>query len=325
MKIHIIISLTALLCMYCAEWAKSHPVEDSHVTVAIKKGDTTVEIDLDEASEEKSLGSSPDTAADSCSQIAEMESCSKSGYYWVKVPEGPVGVYCEMKPPFQRNGGWMRVAAINMTQKDSQCPHGLELLIIPRRMCRRPLATSGCSSVIFSTRGIRYSKVCGKVIGYQYDSPDAFAPYINNPSLTIDDRYVDGISITHGRYPRKHIWTLAAALDEVPFNPYFVCSCTNTTVSASWTVPPFVGSDYYCETALRTSFTSQRYMYYLDDPLWDGKGCGPQSICCEGEGKPWFCKDLDEVTNDDIEMRFCTNQPRSDEDFPVEIIELYIQ
>ena len=39
--------------------------------------------------------------------------------------------------------------------------------------------------------------------------------HTNKQALTIDDGYVDGVSITHGNHPRKHIWTLAAALDEV--------------------------------------------------------------------------------------------------------------
>ena len=31
----------------------------------------------------------------------------------------------------------------------------------------------------------------------------------------VDDNYVDGISLTHGRNPREHTWTFVAALDEV--------------------------------------------------------------------------------------------------------------
>ena len=31
--------------------------------------------------------------------------------------------------------------------------------------------------------------------------------------------------------------------------------------------------------------------------MWDGKGCGRYSSCCEGEGKPWFFKDLSQSVN----------------------------
>jgi len=44
---------------------------------------------------------------------------------------------------------------------------------------------------------------------------EAFNPYHLQQSRTIDDVYVDGISLTHGSSPRQHIWTFANALDEV--------------------------------------------------------------------------------------------------------------
>jgi len=53
--------------------------------------------------------------------------------------------------------------------------------------------------------------VCGKVIGYQYFDTDGFKTFYANQQLTVDGHYVDGVSITHGRSPRHHIWTLAAA------------------------------------------------------------------------------------------------------------------
>lgn len=260
----------------------------------------------------------------SCNEIAECNPELPSGNYWLNTSTTPVSVYCEMTPLFNQSGSWFQVAAFNTTQNET-CPDGMELLTSPRRMCRRPSAGAGCFSTTFSTHGVMYQKVCGRIIGYQFDSPDAFAANAAPRGRGIDDNYVDGVSITYSRNPRKHIWTLAAALDEVPTFSYAICPCTNTAVPSTTPIPSFVGNDYYCETALNTTFFDQRYMYYTDDPLWDGEGCGPQSTCCEGDGKPWFCKTLTEVTTDDIEMRLCTNQPRSDEDFPLEIIELYIQ
>ena len=38
--------------------------------------------------------------------------------------------------------------------------------------------------------------------------------------------------------------------------------------------------------------------YYPDnDPLWDGEGCGPTSICCDFNNPPWFCKTLPQPTS----------------------------
>ena len=64
---------------------------------------------------------------------------------------------------------------------------------------------------MFSTHSIKYNQVCGKIVAYQDKTPDAF----RGQQLSIESNYVDGISLTHGRSPRKHIWTFVAALDEV--------------------------------------------------------------------------------------------------------------
>jgi len=34
----------------------------------------------------------------------------------------------------------------------------------------------GCSSTSFSVQDVQYTRVCGKIIGYQQKSPDAFGP-----------------------------------------------------------------------------------------------------------------------------------------------------
>ena len=146
--------------------------------------------------------------------------------------------------------------------------------------------------------GIPY-KMCGKVIGYQYYSPQSFRAFRHNQQSTIGDLYVDGVSITHGSTPRHHIWTLAAALDEVPDHSKWSCLCTNSKSHVRYTglIPPFVGTDYYCETGSRVGETNK---YYLEDPLWDGQECGRFSSCCEGSRKPWFCNELPTYVTDDI-------------------------
>ena len=163
------------------------------------------------------LGDIPAHAATSCQQIASLRSEATSGHYWIQEESGPARVYCAMEGVPCGEGVWMQVANINMTETSSKCPVGLEKVTSPKSLCRKTV-TSGCFSASFSTHGVPFSIVCGKVIGYQYYSPDAFRPYYNNQGRTLDDLYVDGVSITHSRVPRQHIWTLAAALDEVPGN-----------------------------------------------------------------------------------------------------------
>ena len=132
---------------------------------------------------------------------------------------------------------------------------------------------------------------------------------------------MDGISLTHGRNPRKHIWTFAAALDEVPTYPHNVCPCTNIHISQINPIPPFVGSDYFCDTGSESRF---QHIFYPNDPLWDGQGCGPLNTCCSFNNPPWFMKELPSSTSDDIEMRLCTDQECTDEDINFESVELYV-
>ena len=256
--------------------------------------------------------------APSCKYI---EQGSPSGYYWVQRPAGGYAsqVYCNMTRRCNSTGGWMRMAYLDMTNPNHCCPQGFRTITSPKRLCGKP--GPGCISVTFNTYRVQYQKVCGRVIGYQYHSTDAFLPYFNNRSRTIDDPYVDGVSITHGSSPRKHIWTFAAANDETS-SKIEVCPCTRTDSQFRGVVPPFIGQDYFCETGSRY-FRQNRI--YTHDPLWNGRGCGATSTCCSFNSPPWFCKQLPQSTTDDIELRLCGDEVLTNEDTPIEVIELYIQ
>ena len=172
-------------------------------------------------------------------------------------------------------------------------------------------------SHIHYTYGVQYQQVCGRVRGYQFRSPDAFHTTYSW-SCTTDDSYVDGIGITHGCRPRKHIWTYAAGLTE---NSTYIFNCP---CSGGRAPPNFVGSDYYCESGLNTG--PWDYVLYSNDPLWDGQSCrGLEHTCCNPQGLPWFCKMLSQPTTDDLELRICADQNDPDEDTPIELVQIYIQ
>ena len=133
--------------------------------------------------------------------------------------------------------------------------------------------------------------------------------------------YVDGMSLTHGLPgARQHVWTFAAGI----FETVDVNSCPCAGGKAA---PTFIGNDYFCESGNPTrTFTN---ILYASDPLWDGQGCGSPP-CCEltsppGVTTPWFCMQLSQATTDEIEVRICGNEDTSNEDTPVELIELYIR
>ena len=214
----------------------------------------------------------------------------------------------------------MRVANLDMTDPNQNCPDGFRLVNRtepPLRTCGRP-GPAGCVSTTFPTHGIEYSRVCGRVVGYQDKTPDAFQ---NRVSATVNSLYVDGVSITHGQLPREHIWTFAAAVDEFIGNTLFQCPCTIPGVTDLVAVPTFIGQDYFCETGSRNR---HQVIFYPDDPLWDGQGCGGTSTCCEFNNPPWFCKQLPQPTTDNIELRLCGNEHISNEDTPIERVEIYV-
>ena len=215
----------------------------------------------------------------------------------------------------------MRVTDFNMTNPSQNCPQGFRTITSPRRLCGRQRGP-GCASTTFPVHGVSYQKVYGRVTGYQDSTPDAFSPYYHNRAITIDGTYIDGVSITHGHHPRKHVWSFAAAIDETSTGSA-ACPCTKTDAVFRGVVPPFVGQDYFCDTGSRSYFQYNRI--YSSDPLWDGSGCGSTSSCCRFNSPPWFCKQLPQPTTDDIELRLCSDQSTSNEDALIELVELFVQ
>ena len=267
-------------------------------------------------------GFSPSHPAHSCKEIYDRNTSSPSGYYWLESSsEQTVQAYCDMERTCGGvQGGWMKVISINVSNTTDSCPTGLRTRTSPKLLCTKATDLKGCSSAKIDVHGVQYSQVCGKIIGYQYESTDAFAPYYNNRTLTIDDAYVDGISLTHGSNPRKHIWTLAAALHEIKSSyPHHLCPCTNILNHITIPIPPYVGNDYFCDTASEQHF---EYKFYPDDPLWDGQGCGPLNTCCSFNRPPWFMKQLPASTHDDVEMRLCSD---STSKIVFETLDLYVR
>ena len=273
------------------------------------------------------LGLEPSNPATSCSEILHSNPTAPSEYYWLRSANGSaVRVYCDMTLTCKGvGGGWLQLVKLDMTNTSIQCPPGTRLRTdLPRRLCGQTSNTAGCSSTTFDVYGVEYSEVCGKIIAYQDASPDSFEELTLARTFSIDGNYVDGVSLTHGSNPRQHIWTFAAALDEVGTVQHPSCPCINTEQGNSSIArpPSFVGDDYFCDTASDTTFS---FVFFPLDPLWDGAGCGPLNACCSLNNPPWFLKQLPASTTDDIEMRMCRDQDEDDEGTPIEIIEIYVR
>ena len=126
--------------------------------------------------------------------------------------------------------GWARVANWNMNEQ-LDCPSGFNLISGSRRLCGKGTYDYGCDSIRFYTNDLWYRRVCGRVVAYRHLTPDGFLRY-NCPSpCTLNDPYVDGVSIT---IPGSgHVWSFAAY------------TCDSPTLYP----PAFVGNNYFCDSS----------------------------------------------------------------------------
>ncbi|XP_065890651.1 uncharacterized protein [Dysidea avara] len=267
--------------------------------------------------EESFLGTSQANPATSCHDIYQHNPTSRGsvGQYWIKTSEGLFEVTCNMKLKCDGvEGGWMQVVDVDMNRDDS-CPGTWHKITTPRKLCIGKLVGPSCASTQFYVKGVDYQHICGQTKAYQKGSPDAFV----SRKQSIDDAYVDGISITLGS-PRKHVWTYAAGLSDDHDNDCCNCPCATHPGPPP---PAFVGNHYYCESG--NVGTWDGASYHLSDPLWDGTGCGTGNGCCAQIGMPWFYRKLPVCVTDDFEVRICIDQSYSDEDVAIEKLELYIK
>ena len=259
----------------------------------------------------------------SCEDIYNITG-DKSGYYRI---DDNQWTYCNMTAIANGNfistcagvgGGWRRIANINITAGDD-CPgEWRKATQSGVSYCR--VANDEwfvCSSANFSTNGISYQRVCGRARGYQKGSTTAFYGY----SRTIDQSYVDGLSITYSSNPRQHIWTFASGRGERLPNYIWNCPCsTKKDVNVNYPMS-YVGNNYYCESA--SWYFANIDTYYFNDTLWDGAGCVDN--CCDDTTQPWFYRQLNQITQDDIEARICTANQFMLGSTIIDQLELYIQ
>lgn len=202
-------------------------------------------------------------------------------------------------------GRWYRVASFDAASDVCPSPWVLRN-IAGNNACGRSVSPGqSCDSVSFFTGGLRYSKVCGRIVGRAMDTPDGFQ---EDPLFLIDEPYIDGVSITTLSTPRNHIWTFA--VDHV-----LPTDCPCSTGRAEF---DFIGSNYFCDYSPPSSGSRS---------LWDGEECVENTAltCCDFNSPPYFSADLTTPTSDDIEVRICANERRSNENILIMSMELYVK
>ena len=118
-------------------------------------------------------------------------------------------------------------------------------------------------------------------------------------SKVIDSYCVDGVSITCGQNPCTHIWTYInkcsedrVHLSECPCN---ICCCSGRNVAST-----FIGNHYCCKSCLDPG---KQWMKSCAKILWGCKNCDSYKAFYCNSNVPWFYRLLDDITQDDIEMR----------------------
>ena len=264
--------------------------------------------------------------APSCKSILNCNPNAKSQYYWIETANKgstvsvPKIMYCYMDADKCGVRGMVRVVNIDMTNPGETCPSPLTVYTANgKRLCGGGTERS-CSSVTFPTFNYQYTHVCGRAVGFSYYQPCGL--FFSKPGTgwyqPFDGAYVTGLSITHGAPGnRTHIWTYAAGYRESP-NNHCNCPCAKYPGTSP---PSYVGDHYYCESA--TQYTPQA-QWYTNNTLWDNQDCYPGSNCCNNPRAPWFVRELHNVTQDDVEIRWCIGETLKYEKVGTELVEVYI-
>ena len=240
----------------------------------------------------------------------------------------------QLRPCKCRGPGWTRVFYLNMADTGNSCPVNWRLREEPVRGCGRQNTYKKytCDSVLIPV-SMNYSIVCGRIYAYQRGQSYGFRYSVDyRPTLGVDGieySYVSGLSLTHGVVgQRKHVWTFVGASNETSrftntsLNSWS-CPCINPALTWPYNVPSYVGDSYFCDTGAHT-YTKPNKVF-MDDPLWDGEGCGGSSTCCSFNSPPWFCQHLKYHTSDDLELRLCSYARSKYEDKLISLVEIYVK
>ena len=241
-------------------------------------------------------------------------------------------VYDHISELFLReHGTWTQVANVDMSDNTQICPSAWSAVNSTVnstvRACGRQELRFGpsCDSVFFSTNGKEYSRVSGRITGYQYGfTPGFLSSFQTNPP-GIDSWYINGVSLTHGAPgSRTHVWSFVNAFTETT-SANGVCACMFSNYSEwPFNVPNFVGNNYFCATGHNQYFSSHNSILF-HNPLWDGEGCTGSNTCCQFNQPPWFYRTLPAATTDDLEVRICGCCRTSFTNIFISRIELYVK
>ena len=157
-----------------------------------------------------SLGMLQSSPGESCAEIYQIIKASRgvSGLYWINTTSGLYQMNCDMERECGgHKGGWTTIVKFDTSEGDFY-PSGWTNITAPgaspKVVCRSGNDAGGCYSTIFTTYNITFNRICGQVKGYQRRTNDAFWS-TQFDTKSINDHYVDGLSITLGNSTCGHM------------------------------------------------------------------------------------------------------------------------
>ncbi len=265
-------------------------VPDTGDTGAPATGDTgaTATGDTDAAEEDTGCELGTETCpAESCAKILAADPAAASGSWWLDADGDGVAAeaVCDMD---QEGGGWTVIADYDFSS--DTCP-GEWVQHSTEGLCYGNLSSGGERSATFDALGLTWDEALVEVCMRQYRSDDAFQ---RSGSPTLEDSYVDGLSLTHGASgARQHLYSWGIGSTQ-GLNPTYDCPA-----DGGQSPPSFVGSAWSCDSG---DSDSGRESVWYTPRLFEGD---LQQVA------------LSTSTSEDVEARISFDQATSDEDIGV--------
>ena len=207
-------------------------------------------------------------------------------------------------------GNWRPFFFLNMSNQLESCPNEWILSTSPYRACTG--TGNSCVSTYVQSGVQGYSEVCGMLAGIGVGLADGFFRQSsdNNITQSIEQNYMDGVSITYGPAgSRQHIWSLALGHTHR-------CPCDTRNSTFQQPSPPSeVGNNYYCSSI----------PFNQDTPVWQGVNCRADNPCCSHNNPPIFKAQLAAMTTQTMELRICSDETITDERLYLTFAEIYVQ